>query len=52
MINENKIPIMISCIDTGDKTVKFLQEKDISAFKFPLMTVKAMKAVVEFFSRK
>ncbi|MHA1450626.1 MAG: hypothetical protein ACTSP4_14545 [Candidatus Hodarchaeales archaeon] len=51
-VYEEKIPVMISCIDTGERAVKYLQDNGIPIFKFPNMTVKAMKAVVDYYAQR
>ncbi|WP_455142403.1 acetate--CoA ligase family protein [Candidatus Hodarchaeum mangrovi] len=51
-VHENQIPVLMSCIDTGDDVVNFLQERGIPVFKWPSLTVKAMKALVTYYSNK
>jgi len=48
-IHENKIPVLISCIDTADDVIGQLQHNSIPVFKWPNMTVKAMKALVQYY---
>jgi acetyltransferase len=48
-IHEEEIPALISCIDTGDKVVNFLQNSGIAVFKFPSMTVAALKVLTEYY---
>ena len=50
-VHTNKIPVLISCIDTADNLIPILQENRIPVFKWPGMTVKAMNALVEYYSR-
>ena len=51
-VHEYHIPVLMSCIDTGDDVVKILQEKGVPVFKFPSMAVKAMKVLVKYYSKK
>ncbi|MFX0016494.1 MAG: acetate--CoA ligase family protein [Candidatus Hermodarchaeota archaeon] len=48
-IHQNKIPVLISCLDTADEAVEFLQNNGIAVFKWPSMAVKAMKALVDYY---
>lgn len=48
-IHKEKIPVVISCIDTGDNIVDYLQRNGIAVFKFPSMTVAALKALTEYY---
>ena len=50
-IHENKIPVLISCIDTADDVIGQLQHNSIPVFKWPNMTVKAMNALVHYYVR-
>ncbi|NHJ01567.1 MAG: hypothetical protein EAX86_05460 [Candidatus Heimdallarchaeota archaeon] len=47
-IHENQIPVVISCLDTADEALEYLQRNNIAIFKFPDMTVRAMKALVDY----
>ena len=51
-VHKYQIPVLMSCIDTGDEVVKILQENGVPVFKWPSMTVKAMKALVNYYSNK
>lgn len=48
-VHQQKIPVMISCLETADRAKKYLQENQIPVFTFPSMTVKAMRAVVDHY---
>ncbi|MHA1330443.1 MAG: hypothetical protein ACTSR2_05130, partial [Candidatus Hodarchaeales archaeon] len=48
-IHEEKIPVLISCIDTADEAVTILQNNNIPVFKWPSTTVKAMSALVRYY---
>ncbi|MHA2236871.1 MAG: acetate--CoA ligase family protein [Candidatus Hodarchaeales archaeon] len=48
-IHRNKIPVLISCIDTADNVVKILNRSNIPVFKWPSMTVKAMRALIQYY---
>ena len=48
-IHENEIPVLISCLDTADEAVLFLQSNDIAVFKWPSMAARAMKALVDYY---
>ncbi len=48
-VNENEIPVFISCIDTADDVIGHLQHNSIPVFKWPNMTVKAMAALVQYY---
>ncbi|MHA1977739.1 MAG: acetate--CoA ligase family protein [Candidatus Hodarchaeales archaeon] len=50
-VHTNKIPVLISCIDTADKLIPILQNNNIPVFKWPGMTTKAMSALVRYYSR-
>jgi acetyltransferase len=50
-VHENKIPVLISCIDTADNVVELLNTNDIPVFIWPGMTVKAMKALVQYYQK-
>ncbi|MFX0171592.1 MAG: acetate--CoA ligase family protein [Candidatus Hodarchaeota archaeon] len=51
-VHKEKIPVMISCLETADNAKKYLQDNAIPVFGFPSMTVKAMKAVVSFYMKE
>ncbi|MFX0085844.1 MAG: acetate--CoA ligase family protein [Candidatus Hodarchaeota archaeon] len=51
-IHEEKIPVLVSCIDTGYRAVDFLQKNGIAVFKFPSTTVVALKALISYYSKK
>lgn len=51
-VHKEKVPIMFSCLDTADEAEVFLQNNDIPVFKFPSMAVRAMKAVVSYYSKE
>ena len=51
-IHTNKIPVLISCIDTADNIVELLQANDIPVFKWPSMTAKAMRILVQYHQKK
>jgi acyl-CoA synthetase (NDP forming) len=51
-VHTEKVPLVISCIDTGDDAIDFLQKNDIAIFKWPSMTVKAMKSLVDYYKEK
>ncbi|MHA1973626.1 MAG: acetate--CoA ligase family protein [Candidatus Hodarchaeales archaeon] len=48
-IHTEKIPVLISCIDTADRAVVTLQNNNIPVFKWPSTTVKAMKALIQYY---
>ena len=48
-VHENKIPVLISCLDTADEAVKYLQDNGIAVFKWPSMAVRAMNALVDYY---
>jgi acetyltransferase len=48
-IHENKIPVLISCIDTADDLISQLQHNSIPVFKWPNMAVKAMAELVQYY---
>ena len=48
-IHENKIPVLISCIDTAENVIELLQANNIPVFRWPSMTVKAMRALVQYY---
>ena len=48
-IHENKIPVLISCIDTADNVIKVLRKYNIPVFKWPAMTVKVMRALTQYY---
>lgn len=47
-VHENKIPVLISCLDTADEAVMYLQNNGIAVFKWPSMAARAMKALVDY----
>lgn len=49
---EEKVSVVFSVIDTGDDAVEILQKHNIAVFKFPNTTVRAMKAVIDYYLRK
>jgi acetyltransferase len=51
-VHKEKIPMMITCLDTADEAEVFLQNNDIPVFKFPSMTARAMKAVVSYYTKE
>ncbi|MFX1285608.1 MAG: acetate--CoA ligase family protein [Promethearchaeota archaeon] len=51
-VHENKIPVLISCLDTADEAVTFLQDNGIAVFKWPSMAARAMKALVDYHSKR
>ena len=51
-IHDEKIPVVFSIIDTGDDVETILQKNDIAIFKFPNTTVRAMKAVIDYYFKK
>ncbi len=48
-VHEEKVPVLISCLDTADEAVEYLQNNDIAVFKWPSMAARAMKALVEYY---
>ncbi len=50
-VHSNKIPVLISCIDTADKLIPVLQNNQIPVFKWPGMTARAMRALVQYYSK-
>lgn len=51
-VHKNRIPVLISCLDTADEAVKYLQNNGIAVFKWPSMTARAMKALVDYYCKK
>jgi acyl-CoA synthetase (NDP forming) len=51
-VHENKIPVLISCLDTADEAVAYLQDNGIAVFKWPSMAARAMKALVDYHSKR
>ncbi|MHA2296515.1 MAG: acetate--CoA ligase family protein [Candidatus Hodarchaeales archaeon] len=51
-VHQEKVPLMISCLDTGDNVVNYLQKNNVAVFKFPSMTVKAMKALIDYYDAR
>jgi acetyltransferase len=51
-IHEEKIPVLVSCIDTGYRAVELLQKNRIAVFKFPSTTVAALRALISYYSKK
>ncbi|MHA1995679.1 MAG: acetate--CoA ligase family protein [Candidatus Hodarchaeales archaeon] len=49
-VHSHKIPVLISCIDTADNIIPILQNNNIPVFKWPGMTVKALKALVQYYA--
>lgn len=47
-IHKEKVPILISCLDTADEAVEYLQSNNIAVFKWPSMAARAMKALVDY----
>ncbi len=50
-VHSNKIPVLISCIDTADNLIPLFQENRIPIFKWPNMTVKAARALVQYYNQ-
>jgi acetyltransferase len=48
-IHEHKIPVLISCIDTADDLLGIFNDNKIPVFKWPAMTVKAMRALTQYY---
>ncbi|MFX1515612.1 MAG: acetate--CoA ligase family protein [Promethearchaeota archaeon] len=51
-IHEKEIPVLISCLDTADEAVEYLQNNGIAVFKWPSMAARAMKALVDYYSKR
>ncbi|MFX0124144.1 MAG: acetate--CoA ligase family protein [Candidatus Hodarchaeota archaeon] len=51
-VHENRIPVLISCLDTADEAVTYLQDNGIAVFKWPSMAARAMKAMVDYYSKR
>ncbi|MHA2225863.1 MAG: acetate--CoA ligase family protein [Candidatus Hodarchaeales archaeon] len=48
-IHDNKVPMLISCLDTADEAVSYLQSNNIPVFKWPSMATRAMKALTGYY---
>lgn len=49
-VHEEKVPVLISCLDTADKEVEYLQNNGIPVFKWPSMADRAMKVLVDYYT--
>jgi len=49
-VHEHEIPVLISCLDTADEAVEYLQNNGIAVFKWPSMAARAMKALVDYYT--
>ena len=48
-IHNKKVPMLISCLDTADEAVIYLQSNNIPVFKWPSMATRAMKALTDYY---
>ncbi len=48
-VHEEKVPVLISCLDSADEAVEYLQHNNIAVFKWPSMAARAMKALVNYY---